>query len=264
MILACSCTQTKAPKVLVLYYSQTSNTQTVAEAIQSALGADIEAIVPVDPYEGDFGATIERSRKEYEENILPEIEPLKVNIKDYDIIFLGFPVWFGTYAVPVGTVLADPGFAGKKVVPFCTFGSGGLESSTEAIKAKLPDSEILPGYGVRAARIAAVPEEIDRFLKESGFVEGEVEPLEEFSEIRPASEEEAAIFDAAVGDYPMINAKAESVSSRPVPGGMEYMFKASPLPREDGFGMPGAMVVYVLAKEGQAPEFTRVVRVTER
>ena len=261
MILACCCTQNKAPKVLVLYYSQTSNTKAVAEELQGKLGADIAEIVPVVAYDGDFMATIERSRKEYEDGTLPEIKPLSVDLKSYDIIFLGFPVWFGTYAVPVATVLEDPGFAGKKVVPFCTFGSGGLESSTEAIKAKLPDSEILPGYGVRAARIAAVPAEVDRFLKENGYIEGEFEPLEEFSEAHPASEEEAAVFDAAVGDYPMINAKAEEVASRPVPGGMEYRFVARDIPRDPAFeGMSGTITVYVVAPEGQAPEFTRVVR----
>ena len=57
-ILAASCTQSKAPKALVLYYSQTGNTEVVAKALQASLGADIEAILPVVPYDGDFQATI--------------------------------------------------------------------------------------------------------------------------------------------------------------------------------------------------------------
>lgn len=266
LLLAVSCGKDKGSKILVLYYSQTGNTEVVAKQLQSALGADIEAITPVAPYDGDFQATIERGRKELEEGTLPEIKPLASDIKSYDVIFLGFPVWFGTYANPVATVLANYDFNGKKVVPFCTFGSGGLDSSTRDIKEKIPGAEVLPGYGVRAARIEAVPAEVDRFLKEEGFIPGEKGSYEAFSDFRDVTEEESAIFDAAVGDYPMIRAKASEVSSRNVPGGIEYIFRAKDLPRP----MPGVapadmpaprtMEVHVLAEDGKAPVFTKVIR----
>ena len=259
--MALSCTESKAPKVLVLYYSQTSNTEKVAREISSRLGADLEAVVAVNPYDGDFQQTIERSMQEREAGVLPEIQPLKVDIKDYDIIFLGYPIWFGTYAPPVATLLDKVDFSGKKLVPFCTFGSGGLDSSTRDLKEKEPDAEILPGYGVRAARIDAVPAEVDRFLKEGGFIEGEYEKYPEFSAVRPVTEEEAAIFDAAVGDYPMIHAQAENVSSRAVTGGMEYLFEARDIPRDpEQAPMAGTIKVYVLALDGQTPVFTQVLR----
>ena len=265
LMMAASCCQ-KAPKVLVLYYSQTGVTKTVAEELQTRLGADIEAVQAVVPYDGDFMATIERSRQEMESGAFPDIEPLKVDVRDYDVVFLGFPIWFGTYATPIATLLNTTDFSGKKIVPFCTFGSGGLESSVKALTERLADSEILPGYGVRAARIEAVPAELDRFLKEGGFVEGECEPLPEFPEQKPVTEEEAAIFNAAVGDYPMMHAQAETVASREVPGGMEYCFTARDLPREGGLKGPGGampertMTVYVLVEQEKAPVFTRVNR----
>ena len=86
------------------------------------------------------------------------------------------------------TLLEGVDLAGKKVVPFCTFGSGGLQSSTRLIAEKQPGAEILPGYGVRAARIQAAPAEIDTFLKAGGFLEGEYEKLEDFPESHPVSE----------------------------------------------------------------------------
>ena len=205
--------------------------------------------------------------RELDSHFLPDIEPIKADISAYDIVFLGYPVWFGTYAVPVGTVLETVNFSGKKVVPFCTFGSGGLDSSSRDIKEKLPDAEVLPGYGVRAARIDAAPAEIEQFLKAGGFLAGDAVVLEPFSESQPVTEAEAAVFDAAVGDYPMMHAQAEEVASRPVPGGMEYLFTARDLPREMPKDAPGglppesrSMKVYVLALEGQAPVFTQVVR----
>ena len=263
-LLAVACSQSKGPKMLVLYYSQTQTTQQVAEAIANSLGADIEAIECVVPYDGDFNATIARSQQERAEGKVPEIKPLSVNVADYDVIFLGYPIWFGTYAPPVAGLLATVDLSGKKIVPFCTFGSGGLDSSVNDLKANLPDAEILPGYGVRQARIDAAPAEVDYFLKANGFLAGDFTPLADFSEAKPVTEEEAAIFDAAVGSYPMLSAKAAEVASRAIPGGTEYLFTAQDTPRgpmpvaEDA---PARFIkVYVLAEDGKEPVFTQVLR----
>ena len=255
-------TKVETPKMLVLYYSQTSNTKAVAQEIATKLGADLEEIVAVQPYDGDFQATIERSMQEREQGITPEIQPVKADIAQYDVVFIGYPVWFGTYAPPIATFLNKMDLSGKKIVPFCTFGSGGLESSVKDLAVAEPEAEILPGYGVRAARLEAAPKEIDQFLKANGFIEGEYTKLEEFPEQHPVSEEEAAIFDAAVGDYPMMHAMAATVASRTLPDGVEYLFTAIDLPREDNPNMPpaGEMKVYVTVVGEETPVFTRVVR----
>ena len=263
--------QEEIPKTLVLYYSQTGNTKAVADEIAQKLDADIEEIVAVNPYDGDFQATIDRCKQEREQGILPDIQPIEADLADYDVIFLGYPVWFGTYAPPVATFLNNVDLRGKKIVPFCTFGSGGLESSVKDLTEKQPNAEILPGYGVRAARMDAMPNEVDYFLsangfglKENGFICYTVPAMEEFSEQHPVSEEEAAIFDAAVDGYPMLHAKAIKVASRHLvlDEGMEYLFTAVDLPREDKPDMPpaGEMQVYVTVIDGTAPVFTKVIR----
>ena len=260
---AVSCGPKKeAQKVLVLYYSQTSNTEAVAREIATRLGADMEAIVPVNPYDGDFQATIDRCIQEREQGVIPEIQPVKADLAKYDVIFLGYPIWFGTYAPPVTAFLNQVDLSGKTVVPFCTFGSGGLYSSECDLAEQQPNAKLLPGYGVRAARLEAMPEEVDEFLKSSGFLEGEYTHLEAFPEPHPVSAEEAAIFDAAVGDYPMMHAQAAAVASRALPKGTEYLFTAVDLPREDNPNRPpaGEMKVYVTVVEGEAPVFTQVVR----
>lgn len=263
MVAAVSCKQNtkKAPKMLIVYYSQTSNTKVVADEIQHLSGADVEVVIPVNPYSGTYQETIERSAKEREEGILPEIEPLKANLADYDVIFLGYPIWFGTYAPPIATLLSKIDLNGKKVVPFCTFGSGGLESSVNDLKAKFPNAEILEGYGVRAARLEAVPYEVDQFLKANGFIEGEFVRLPDFSEPKPVTEEESAIFDKAVEGYRMLNAKASEVALRDIPNGKEYLFTAVNTPRPEGPQMPASEIkVYVTVQDGQEPVFTKVVR----
>ena len=276
MMVATSCSQKKdaeknASKVLVLYYSQTSNTKAVAQEIATRLNADIEEITLVEPYDTAFQATIDRCKADREKGITPGINPLKSDIADYDIIFLGYPIWFGTYAPPIASLLEKVDLSDKQVVPFCTFGSGGLESSVKDLAEKQPNAKILPGYGVRAARMDAMPKELDQFMKltknvlnmflggsdyESVFVPAD------FPEQHPVSADEVAIFDAAVNGYPMLNAKAKTVASRTVLDGTEYQFTAMDTPREKKADMPPAseIKVYVLVEKDKAPVFTKVVR----
>lgn len=263
ILVAVSCgPQKEAQKVLVLYYSQTSNTKTVAQELAKRLNADIEEIVLTKPYDSDFQATIARCMQEREQGITPAIEPIAADIASYDVIFIGYPIWFGTFAPPMAAFLNQVDLSGKKVVPFCTFGSGGLEASVKDLAEKQPNAEILAGYGVRAARMDAMPAEIDEFLKAGGFVEGEYTPLEDFAPQHEVSEEETAIFDAAVGDYPMLHAQAKTVGVRVIPRGTEYLFTAVDTPRE---GAPqslseGEIKIYVTVLDGEAPVFTKVVR----
>ena len=263
LAVACGSKKSEAPqkKVLVLYYSQTSNTKAIAQELAAKLGADTEEIVPVQAYDGDFNATIARCMKEKEDSIMPELNPIKANLSQYDVIFLGYPVWFGTMAPPMQAFVASTDLSGKKIVPFCSFGSGGLDSSVRDLKEEQPNAEILPGYGVRAARVKAVPAEVDQFLKAGGFIEGEYTQLPDFPEQHAVSEDEAKIFDAAVGDYPMIKAKATTVAARAIPGGTEYLFNAANLPQEgQDPAAAGEIKVYVTVLEGQVPEFTQVLR----
>ena len=252
----------ETPKTLVLYYSQFGSTKAVAIEIATKLSADVDEIAPVVPYDEDFQATVERGKKELEEGNFPEIQPIKADVSQYDVIFIGYPIWFGTYAPPVATFLSQVDLSGKKIVPFCTFGSGGLESSMKDLAKAEPNADIIPGYGVRAARMDAMPKEVDFFLKANGFLDGEYVKLEAFPEQHPVNEEEASIFNTAVGDYPMIHAQAKTVASRVLPDGTEYLFTAVDLPREDRPDMPpaGEIKIYVTVSEGMAPVFTKVLR----
>lgn len=260
---AVSCSPKKEEsKTLVLYYSLTGNTKMVAEEIAGRLGADMEEIVCVNPYDTNFQACITRCMQDREAGIVTEIEPVKADLSQYDVIFIGYPVWFGTYAPPIATFLANNDLSGKTLVPFCTFGSGGLESSNMDMVAAQPEAKVLEGYGVRAARLEAMPNEVERFLIANGFTEGEYTAPEPFGEQHEVSAEETAIFNTAVDGYPMLHAVAVTVAARSVVNGIEYLFVAKDLPREDRPDMPpaGELKVYVLVADGQAPVFTKVVR----
>lgn len=251
---ACTSTQTK---VLVLYYSQTGATKVVAQQFAAELGADIESFDVQQPYDGDFQETIERCQGERENCFLPAVNPISSDISEYDVIFLGFPVWFGTCATPVQSLLKEMNFQDKTIVPFCTFGSGGLESSMDDLRTLLREADLRSGYGVRNARIAKAPEEISRFLIESGFKEGSVEPLPEFSATRTVNDEELMIFEQACGSYQMPLGSPITVASRPVANGTEYLFDSV---MQDMYGDAVTMKIYVSVIAGEDPEFTKVVR----
>jgi flavodoxin len=222
-----------AQKALVLFYSQTGTTKTVAEELQKQLGADIESV------EAD--------------------KPIKSNLSKYDVIFLGYPIWSGTYATPMATVIKSNDFAGKTIVPFCTFGSGGLNTSSDALKKALPKAKIQTGYGVRAARIASASKEIDRFLKENGYKKGTVKKLSDYSAQQPVTDADKAIFDAACSNYQFPLGTPQTVGKRTTDDSTDYKYTV----KSRGFdGKEGTTIIYVTVgkQAGAKPEFTEVVR----
>lgn len=133
-------------KVLVAYYSYSGNTKTVAEKIQKLTGGDIVEIVPVKPYPTGYNEVVELAKNEKNQNIRPEIKPIDKNISDYDVIFLGTPVWWYTMASPVKTFLANNKFDGKIIAPFCTHGGGGASSTYTDMKNLAPKAEFKIGF----------------------------------------------------------------------------------------------------------------------
>ena len=246
-----------AQKTLVLYYSENGTTKTVAEELQKQLGADIEAVEAVEPYTGDFGATIQRGNKERESGNWPAIKPLQKKIAEYDVIFLGYPIWYGTYANPIVTLVKAENFAGKTIVPFCTFGSGGLNTSAADLEKALPKAKIQKGYGVRAARILKIEKELNRFLIENGYKKGSVEKLADYSEQKPVTAAEKALFDEACSSYQFPLGTPETVGKRATADGTDYKFSVKSRGMD---GKEATSTIYVTVEKGAKAEFTEVVR----
>ena len=244
-----------AKKVLVLYYSVTNTTKQIAEYIQQKTGADIEAIQTVEELPTDYQELLQLSGKMRESNTLPELKPLAHNVADYDLIFFGYPIWFGTYAQPVKTLVASGVLSGKTVVPFCTSGSSGVKESAENLKKDVPNINIPESFNVRASLMDKMPATVDRVLISLGLMEGENEVLADYSAQQAPTADETAILDEAISTYPMMKgAKVISAGSRTTSKGTDYKFVA------EG-GMGGTMDVYVTKENGDvAPYFTAVDR----
>ncbi|MDE6731748.1 MAG: NAD(P)H-dependent oxidoreductase [Oscillospiraceae bacterium] len=122
-------------KVLVAYFSATGTTKALAEYAAEAMKADIYEIAPAQPYtSADLNYSDKNSRSTKEMNdpsSRPEINGSVSNMSDYDIIFLGYPIWWGEAPRIINTFMESYDFSGKTIVPFCTSSSSGLGSSAK-------------------------------------------------------------------------------------------------------------------------------------
>ena len=142
-------------RVLTVVYSEskTKSTLTVAKWIQGYVGGDLAEIQPVTPYPESYAKVILAAKKELDSQSWPEIQPLPFDASEYDVIFVGTPVWFGIAAPPLRRFLADAKLAGKTVVPFCTHGGGGAGRTFAAVKTACPEAKVLPGLALRGPNV---------------------------------------------------------------------------------------------------------------
>ena len=131
-------TEAEGTKVLVAYFSATGTTEGVAEHIANGLNADIYEIVPEDPYtDADLNYNDNNSRTTIEMNdpsARPAISGSALNMEQYDIVFIGYPIWWGDAPRIVSTFMESYDFSGKTIVPFCTSGGSGIGSSASNLE----------------------------------------------------------------------------------------------------------------------------------
>ena len=136
-------------KVLVAYFSATGTTKGVAEHIANGLNADIYEIVPEDPYtDADLNYNDNNSRTTIEmndPNARPAISGSVENMEQYDIIFVGYPIWWGEAPRIVSTFMESYDFSGKTIVPFCTSGGSGIGSSASNLERLTSGATCLDG-----------------------------------------------------------------------------------------------------------------------
>lgn len=131
-------TEAEGPKVLVTYFSATNTTEGVAEHIANGLNADLYEIVPEEPYtDADLNYNDNNSRSTLEMNdpsARPAISGSVENMEQYDIVFIGYPIWWGDAPRIVSTFMESYDFSGKTIVPFCTSGGSGIGSSVSNLE----------------------------------------------------------------------------------------------------------------------------------
>lgn len=136
-------------KVLVAYFSATNTTEGVAEQIADGLLADIYEIVPQEPYTDadlDYGDDNSRSSIEMNDSAArPAISGSVEDMEQYEIVFIGYPIWWGDTPRIVSTFVESYDFSGKTVIPFCTSGGSGIGSSGKNLEQLTDGGDWLEG-----------------------------------------------------------------------------------------------------------------------
>ena len=136
-------------KVLVAYFSATGHTRTIAEHLQTALDADLYEIVPQEPYTADdLDYNTDGCRANQEQNddaARPAISGSVEDMAGYDVVFIGYPIWWGQAPKIVYTFLESYDFSGKTVIPFATSGGSGMGGEDILKAACSKETKWLPG-----------------------------------------------------------------------------------------------------------------------
>ncbi|MCH5213106.1 MAG: NAD(P)H-dependent oxidoreductase [Oscillospiraceae bacterium] len=135
-------------KVLVAYFSCTGNTESLAQKIADVTGADMYEIVPEVPYtEADlnYNSDCRANQEQNDDSARPAIAGGIENIDDYDIIYIGYPIWWGTIPKIINTFIDSYDLSGKTIMPFCTSGSSGISTSVSAIRNACPNADVKDG-----------------------------------------------------------------------------------------------------------------------
>lgn len=151
-------------KSIVVYYSASGNTKIVAEKIQKATGADIQEIKPVSAYTESYNELLNEAKREIQKGVKRPIYPL--DLSSYDVIYIGSPVWWGTVAPPLMTLIDENNLAGKIIAPFVTHGGGGKGHSDRDLEKACSDSRVTETLEIYGSGGRGAEKEIEKWLKE--------------------------------------------------------------------------------------------------
>lgn len=141
------------------------NTQILAEKIHALTGAPLFEIRPQEPYSEVYKYCNERAKQEYETNALPEIAGLVPNFDNFDVIYLGFPIWYRTYPRIINTFLEKVKFKGKTIKPFCTNDEGSFGTAELELGSYLKaDNKMKTGLSVNGFKLDSCDEAVERWV----------------------------------------------------------------------------------------------------
>ena len=152
--------------ILVAYFSHSGNTREIANQIHKSVGGDIFEIQSVKKYPDDYDAVVEQARQELDSGYKPALKTKIENIKSYDLVFIGYPVWWGTFPAPVKTFLSEYDFSGKTIAPFCTHEGSSLGRSATDISKLCPKSTLLNGAAIRGSVVKTAQSKVSEWLRE--------------------------------------------------------------------------------------------------
>jgi flavodoxin len=168
----------KDKKCLIAYFSRKGNnyvsggivdlpignTEIVAKMIREMTGSDMFHIEAAKSYPKDYTKATEVAQDELHANARPELTNHVENMDSYEVIFLGYPNWWGTMPMPVFTFLEEYDFSGKTIVAFCTHEGSGLGHSEKDIAKLCPKAAVLKGIAIHGTGVGSAKPNVSNWL----------------------------------------------------------------------------------------------------
>lgn len=145
------------------------NTQYVASIIKEATGGELFEIRASHAYPGAHKELIDAAKKEIDSNARPKLITHIKNLKDYDVVFVGFPNWWYDMPMPIYSFFEEYDFSGKTVVPFCTHGGSRFSDAIKAIRELEKNATVLDGYAIARDRVPESKAGVLKWLEKIGM-----------------------------------------------------------------------------------------------
>lgn len=140
------------------------NTGLVAKWIAQETKADTYSIKTVNPYPNDYDAAVKQGKQEVENGTKPELQNQPLDLKDYDVIFVGYPNWWGDMPMAMYSFFDSQDFAGKTIIPFCTSGGSGFGNTVDAIQKLEPQAMVTQGIAIHANDVKDSKNQVTQWL----------------------------------------------------------------------------------------------------
>jgi len=157
-------TQADSKSYATPYFDGVASTEYLANAIAGKTGADIAKLTPVNDYPSGYASVVSHAKKEADSNARPEFVALEVNPEDYDIIFIGYPVWWYTMPMVIYTFFDLYSFSGKTVIPFNTHEGSHDGGTYLTIQQLEPEAAVKNGFNVNGRETDKALNELDLWL----------------------------------------------------------------------------------------------------
>ncbi len=151
-------------KYLIAYFSYKGHTETIARMIEEMAGGDLFQIETAKPYPEDYQETVDLAKSEQKNEARPELKGQVSDPDSYDVIFLGFPLWWYTFPMAVSTFLEAYEFSGKTIIPFCTHGGSGISNSVNDIRKLCPNAEVENAISIYGSNAKDAKSDIEKWI----------------------------------------------------------------------------------------------------
>lgn len=154
---------------LVVYFSWSGNTESVANEIQAQTGADIFKIIPAEPYTDDYNTLLDIAQEEQADGARTAIADTVENFDQYAVVYFGYPNWWGDMPMILYTFLDEYDFSGKTIAPFVTSGGSGFSGTLGTIESMEPDAAVTEGLSLGSSEAADPAAAVAEWLAEIGM-----------------------------------------------------------------------------------------------